>query len=343
MTPFLRIGLAAAAVGLAGLLAGCEDTTESVQTGYRGTGMVQLTSPEIRAEQARANAIPEPQPAASGEGPKVSELTDVYQNVQILGDLTEEEFLRTMTAITEWVSPEQGCEYCHNLENLAEDSVYTKIVARRMFQMVWGINGQWTDHVAETGVTCYTCHRGHPVPLNVWAEDPGPPEAGGMARTNTGQNLAGVSVGLTSLPYDPFSPLLTDPAAIRVLTPTHLASGSDRTIQDTEATYGLMIHMSESLGVNCTFCHNTQNFGSWTTSTPQRVTAWHGLRMVADINATYIDPLAPILPDSRKGPLGDPLKTNCATCHQGVNKPLLGVSMLQDYLASLGGQRAASN
>ena len=28
---------------------------------------------------------------------------------------------------------------------------------------------------------------------------------------------------------------------------------------------------------------------------------------------------------------GDPLKVNCSTCHQGVNKPLLGVSMLRDY------------
>ncbi len=26
----------------------------------------------------------------------------------------------------------------------------------------------------------------------------------------------------------------------------------------------------------------------------------------------------------------------CATCHQGVNKPLNGVSMLKDYLTELG-------
>ena len=34
---------------------------------------------------------------------------------------------------------------------------------------------------------------------------------------------------------------------------------------------------------------------------------------------------------ARLGPHGDPLKVNCATCHQGAYKPLLGVSMLRDY------------
>jgi photosynthetic reaction center cytochrome c subunit len=28
---------------------------------------------------------------------------------------------------------------------------------------------------------------------------------------------------------------------------------------------------------------------------------------------------------------GDVLKVNCATCHQGANKPLLGAPMARDY------------
>ena len=46
-----------------------------------------------------------------------------------------------------------------------------------------------------------------------------------------------------------------------------------------------MIAISKSLGVNCTFCHNTREFGQWAESTPQRVTAWHGIQMVRDLNA----------------------------------------------------------
>jgi photosynthetic reaction center cytochrome c subunit len=89
--------------------------------------------------------------------------------------------------------------------------------------------------------------------------------------------------------------------------------------------------MSHSLGVNCTFCHNSRAFSSWEQSTPQRVQAWHGIQMLKDTNTNYMDSLASVFPDNRKGPGGDVAKANCATCHQGVNKPLLGKSMLQDY------------
>jgi len=41
--------------------------------------------------------------------------------------------------------------------------------------------------------------------------------------------------------------------------------------------------------------------------------------------------LTEVFPANRKGVLGDLAKVNCATCHQGVNKPLLGASMLKDY------------
>jgi photosynthetic reaction center cytochrome c subunit len=45
--------------------------------------------------------------------------------------------------------------------------------------------------------------------------------------------------------------------------------------------------------------------------------------------------LTPVFPANRKGPEGDVYKVNCATCHQGAQKPLLGVSMLKDYVDSL--------
>lgn len=83
--------------------------------------------------------------------------------------------------------------------------------------------------------------------------------------------------------------------------------------------------------MNCTFCHNTRAFANWEQSRPQRVTAWHGIRMVADINHTYLESLTSVFPDNRKGPQGDVMKVGCATCHNGVNKPLYGFSMAKEY------------
>ena len=73
-----------------------------------------------------------------------------------------------MTTITQWVSPEQGCNYCHNPANLASDELYTKVVSRRMIQMTQAINSDWSDHVGNAGVNCYTCHRGLNVPEYIW-------------------------------------------------------------------------------------------------------------------------------------------------------------------------------
>jgi photosynthetic reaction center cytochrome c subunit len=42
-------------------------------------------------------------------------------------------------------------------------------------------------------------------------------------------------------------------------------------------------------------------------------------------------PLTDVFPANRKGPMGDVLKANCATCHNGVNKPLYGFSMAKSY------------
>ena len=92
-----------------------------------------------------------------------------------------------------------------------------------------------------------------------------------------------------------------------------------------------MVHMSESLGVNCTHCHNSRAFSPWEQSSPQRVKAWHAIRMVRHINEEYIGSLADVFPDNRKGPQGDVYKVNCATCHAGLPLPLLGVSMVADY------------
>ncbi len=299
------------------------------QLGYRGVGMEQVSNPRTVARLKDANVAPAPQDPADANSEPASK---VYENVKVLNDLSVDEFNRVMISITEWVAPEQGCAYCHDEANLAADTVYTKVVARRMLQMTRHINADWKPHVAATGVTCYTCHRGKPVPANIWFNNPGPAHAGGMAAQTPQFNHPGRANGLTSMTLDPFTPYLQKNDPARVIATVALPTGKGgASIQATEQTYSLMIHMSEGLGVNCTFCHNSRAFSQWKESTPQRVTAWHGIQMVRELNATYLDPLKPTYPANRLGVLGDAPKTNCTTCHQGVNKPLYGAQMAKDY------------
>jgi photosynthetic reaction center cytochrome c subunit len=165
---------------------------------------------------------------------------------------------------------------------------------------------------------------------------------GSIRGNRHGQNAPDPNVGYASLPSDPFASYLVGAAQIRVAastshpTPDHVVS-----IKDAEKTYGLMMHVSTALGVNCTYCHNTQSFRAWNLSRAQRSTAYYGIRMVRDINSNYIDPLATVFPAYRKGPHGDSYKANCATCHQGVSKPLGGVSMIAQAPALRGSSAPA--
>ena len=320
-------------VALSLLLTACWERPpiETTQVGYRGTAMVDVQNPRAPMPEMAYPAAP---PAASADGPRAGE---VYQNVQVLGDLSVAEFTRLMTSITAWVSPEQGCNYCHNAANLADDSVYTKIVSRRMIQMTQHINEEWGTHVGEAGVNCYTCHRGLNVPEYIWFEE-GDSGFGNkhFVGWRDGQNMPAEIVAYSSTPSDALTRFLNSPDDSKArVAPTYIHSKKGDTglsIKDTEYNYALMLNWSQSLGVNCTYCHMTANFADWEQSTPFRVTAWHGFNMVRGLNADYLTPLGPVYPDNRLGPhIGDAPKAYCATCHQGVNKPLGGADAISAY------------
>ena len=318
-------------------LSGCEFGPKKIeQTGYRGAGGDQITA------QKRLVAQPVPAPPyepPADTGPRASE---TYQNVKVLGNVSTERFNYLMAAITQWVAPpEQGCNYCHNPNNMASDERYTKVAARRMLQMTINLNSNWSSHVKQTGVTCYTCHAGNVIPKNVWAMADAPGGSTRIMSNKHGQDTPLKSVAYASLPYDPFTTYLGAKNNIRVVGKTALRGPTPgKSIASTEKTYALMMHMSSALNVNCTFCHNADSFASWSNSRPQRAQAWYGLRMVSDINNTYMNSLTSVFPANRKGPHGDVYKVNCTTCHQGLNKPLGGVSMLKDY-PDLGAPAAA--
>lgn len=332
--------LAIAGVALASLaLSACELAPKtSTQNGYRGTGMDTI---KVNAKPADADVVPPPPyDMPSTEGPRAGA---AYQNVQVLGDVSEEQFSYTMAALTQWVAPEQGCNYCHNPANMASDELYTKVVARKMLQMTRNLNQKWGQHVAKTGVTCWTCHRGQPVPANYWTMPGG--AKNGIIGNKHGQNDPIPASAYASLPNASLASYLTgDPKVdqnIRVNSAgMHPTAANKTSTMDTEKSYALMMHVSKSLGVNCTFCHNANSFQSWSSSNPQRATAWYGVRMVRDVNSNYISPLASVFPAKRKGPEGDPFKVNCTTCHQGKNKPMGGYQMAKDYPALWGPEKA---
>jgi len=302
--PLLLTGLVAA---------GCErPPVHSVQTGFRGVGIVHVDNPRTLAARTGelAAALPNlPPPGPESDGPPAPPGT--WENVQVLNHLSETEFNRTMLALTVWVAarlppdtpPSQiGCNYCHVVENgvanFASDDIYTKVVSRRMIEMTQTINEQFANHVGESGVSCYTCHLGEPVPQNIWFY------------TNLNQSLRHY----------------LDREDLRVQSGAALTSETDNrtSIKQTEYAYHLMINMSEGLGVNCTYCHNSARWGSWEESSPKRVTALRGLRMLRHLNMQYIVPLQPEWPENRLGPMGDGPKAECATCHAGAYIPLYG-------------------
>lgn len=313
-----------------------------LEVGYRGTGLEQIPYPALDAVSNFAKTLPEPIPPADPTGDKA---VDVYKNVKVLTDLSVDQFNRVMLSIAAWVAPEQGCAYCHNVNNLAEDSKYTKIAARRMLQMTRYINSEWKQHVANTGVTCYTCHRGNPVPAYIWFNNPPPQGTGGFAATNYGFGHPSNVNGTTEYPSDPFTPYLEskdNSEPIRIQAADALSKGYAAPIQHAGLTYDLMINISKSLGVNCDYCHNTRSLADWSQSRPQRVTAWYGIRMVRTLNTDFLNPLGGTYPEARLGPHGDAPKVYCMTCHQGVFKPLYGLSMAKDF-PELGGVAASAS
>ena len=329
--PLVAVGLALVVAG------GCErPPPKSTQLGYRGVGQNAFVNPRILAAQVAANEAPAPQPAAV---PVPVTAGSVYKNLQVLGDVPITEFTRQMLAFTEWVVPKdkwvdgQGCVYCHDLADMAADTKYQKQVARSMIKMTRRANTAWGAHVAPTGVTCYTCHRGNVLPKYVWTTNPGEkPRASGFAGK---QNRLSPVPAFASLPYDPLTTYFDNETSIAITPTNAVARVKPKTVntEKAEGTYALMMYISKSLGVGCNHCHNSRQFADWAQSSPQRVKGWYAVRMVREANKAFILPLTDILPAVNKGPLGDPKRVACETCHQGVNKPLLAAPMLKDYPA----------
>ena len=311
------------AIALAGGLlittTGCEfPPVDTVQLGFRGVGMEHVANP--RTVQDSVDAVLEREPFVPAPPEDFGEPAPAgtWENVQVLGHLSQPEFNRFKLAMTTWVAaaPGEGCNYCHVIEdsgevNFASDAKYQKVVSRSMISMTQTANVEYAAHVGETGVNCWTCHQGQVQPVNRWyfGDRPDPPSAGSMIERPQWERH------------------YLDRDDARLINQTALSRNREQNVslQDTEYTYWLMIQMSEHLGVNCTYCHTSARFSDWDESPPQRVHAMRGLDMVRTMNMDYIVPLTDELPEHRLGPEGDGAKINCATCHAGAWKPQYGL------------------
>src|SRR5437870_8560978 len=86
---------------------------------------------------------------------------EVFKNVQVLKGISADEFMSTMGIFSAALG--MSCEDCHasndaNWGNYALDTSPRKVTARKMIQMVAGLNKN--NFAGVQMITCWTCHRG---------------------------------------------------------------------------------------------------------------------------------------------------------------------------------------
>ncbi len=288
---------------------------------------------------------------------------DVYKNLAVTRDTTAGQFMALQVAITNWVAPTQGCAFCHQGNDFASDAKPQKQTARVMTQMTRTLNADWRDHVGSAGVTCYTCHRGQNIPAAVWypraVKQPKPfvaqqedwlqsattvrdffPDAGFSEYLL--QNTPGHSQSYTALPAQPADGTATGAGPAEAVVVKRL--------------YEVMMQMSDGIGVNCGYCHNSRAFFDWGQSTPSRWIGLQGIHMTQAINNDFLLPLGtsmpqlrdihqngrlPITPRQEANPQNGNALATCQTCHYQEPKPLAGLNLLAGFPV-LAGQPGAT-
>ena len=345
--PAVAIGTVGGAVFVAALLVtwGQPYATESLQTGPRGTGM---SVPEFKLDLAKPDPSIESFLASTSAPvvPQGGEQTagEARENVPPgLEGLTVENYDRLLAAMRVWTGIPDLFESVDN---------YQTAVGHVMIGMTQNLNEEWSGHVnanKEVGVTCYTCHRGQPVPSDIWFKIS--PVNESVEGWSANQNRVTVQSQYTSLPSDALEKYLLDGESIKVHDLESRVAGVPGTdgypgIQQAERTYSLMNYVSNSLGVNCVFCHNSRAFYDGSQVTPQWGTEILGIEMVLELNNTYLVPLEGLLPENRLGPgYADAPKAACKTCHKGYQQPLQGTNVIGDWpeLATTSGEPDYSN
>ena len=334
--PGILVGVVGGAVVVAALLVswgGRPFAVQAMQTGPAGTGMsVTDFVSDAATPDPTAALYTTAAPVVPTGGEQLAK--DAYPNAEpLLGDLTVANYDRLVAAMRTWTGIP---------DLLAGEENYQTLVARNMIQMTQSLNDGWGGHTnvsGQAGVNCYTCHRGQPVPTNVWYQIDRTVQV--MSGWGGVQNRVTPVSQYTSLPSTALQSYLLDAQTIAVhdlesRVPGRPSDEGYLAWQHTERTYSLMNYFSNSLGVNCVFCHNSRAFYDVGQNTPQWATAQLGIGMVQDVNNTWLLPVADLLPPERLGPalasgMANGPMVGCATCHKGYQKPLGGMDMVTDW------------
>ncbi|MEZ4591160.1 MAG: photosynthetic reaction center cytochrome c subunit family protein [Chloroflexota bacterium] len=257
----------------------------------RGTA-VSAAEDEITLNQAYLNY------STSGDYVATSSLTAVQayiaefpepQNVQVLTGMTTSEIWSFMTTYVAG-GLKVDCTYCHNVANFGADGaeIGDDVVAARKdnarlhLQMVADLNQNWLTQLADiegkqpsgAQIICATCHLAEPLPV-AWPEN------------------------LHALPDDYRLPL--DNLDVLLVT-----GNLDVSLDAVQYNQHTMYHMSESLGVGCTHCHNSRYFPDW--NQPAKYYALTMLQMSQYIRENY--------QDSMNGQ-----EPSCYLCHRNEVRP----------------------
>jgi len=314
------------------------------ELGWRASSMIQFDP--APAEAALLKRPPAAIPSWSHD-PRPADVA--YKNVKVLTNVDAGELMHTMAAMTAWVSPNQGCSFCHAGADYASDAKPAKAVARLMLQMTRHINADWRDHVGAAGVTCFSCHQGQPIPSDVWFASP-PVRQHPMIdwQEDYHEDELTVRKFFPDEGYEEYL-LQSTPGSSQSYTalPTHSAAAQ----VVVKRLYEVMMQMSDGIGVNCGYCHNSRAFFDWRQSTPARWTGYSGIQMTRDLNRNFLIKTGALLPQDRfrldkahewnlapdqAGTMPGNGLSNCATCHHGEPKPLGGANMVDAYPALTG-------
>jgi photosynthetic reaction center cytochrome c subunit len=207
------------------------------------------------------------------------------QNVQILQGMTTTQIWQFMLAYNSG-GLKVDCTYCHNINNFAADVddenpdaewPARKDIARTHLEMVADLNQNWITKLGDVEapvmpnrdipladivgkqpsgaqIICATCHNGEAQPV-AWPEN------------------------LHALPDDYRLPL--DDLNVLLITANY-----DVSLEAVQYNQHTMYHMSESLGVGCTHCHNSRYFPEWI---PTKYYAYTMLQMNQHILENYQD------------------------------------------------------
>jgi photosynthetic reaction center cytochrome c subunit len=145
-------------------------------------------------------------------------------------------------------------------------------------------------------VTCFTCHRNQAIPPETWFPR-APKETLAMFARSENWNESAQTVR-NFFPDNGWALYFLQNEPIHVQSKTALRSGTVAPQLVAKRVYEFMMQMSDGIGVNCGYCHNSRALADWSQSTPNR---WVGYD---------------------------------ATCHYGHTKPDFGSVAVKNYPAT---------